>query len=336
MQREYRLFLFSVGDDLGGLGGVGGQGIAAGLRADGRAWVLGLDQRDSLFASTLCDQVVLKPNCDETSESYLSFWIDLIGAHNIDLIVPGISIDMVFLANHRKVIEATGAKIVLNEARLMDLSEDKLKFAKDYAQLGLPTIPTVSNGVDWAGACEALGKPPFLIKPSVGEGSVGVQKLRDQMDFEYWTKRGEGDFLCQKIIGQDDLEFTVGIFGTGQGTYLGPITFRRKLTRAGNTGEAEVCNISEIARVTQIIARHYQPVGPTNLQFRMQDEQAYLLEINPRFSSSTSLRQLFGFNEATMCLDFFLNGKMPTPPEIRQGFAQRHSADLVKYARNSV
>ena len=315
-----------------GMGALIGQGIAAGLRADRRAWVLGLDRRKSLFADELCDATTLKPTLEEDSQAYLDFWIELITQHRIELIIPGISIDMMFLTKHRDAIETTGAKIVLNDADLMRLAEDKLLFAQDYAQLGLPMIPTVTKGADWAATCAKLGAPPFIIKPAVGEGSAGVHLLHDEMDFEYWTHRTEDAFLCQKIIGSNDAEFTVGIFGLGDGTFIGPITFRRKLTRAGNTGEAEVVDHDEIARVTDQIARHYNPVGPTNLQYRVSQDKAYLLEINPRFSSSTSLRHMFGFNEASMCLDFFLNGKVPQTPMIRKGFAQRHSADLVSYA----
>ena len=84
-----------------GIGALIGQGIAQGLRDGGRAWVLGLDRRMSLYGQDLCDKTVLKPRVDETSPDYLTFWADLVRRHRIEMIIPGISQDMVFLDAHR-------------------------------------------------------------------------------------------------------------------------------------------------------------------------------------------------------------------------------------------
>lgn len=326
---EYRVIVTGVGALIG-------QGVAQGLKEGGRVWLLGVDRRESLYADALCNLIVRKPFCDEDDPRYLAFWLDLIKRYKIDLIIPCISIDSSFFSENCEALEAVGAKIVLNDSRLMKLTNNKLKFANNFSALGLPVIPMVSSDASWDDTCSTLGQPPFIFKPAIGEGSVGVHLITDQMDFDYWTKREDSAYLIQKIIGTNKAEFTVGIFGLGGGKYIGPVIFRRKLTRAGNTGEAEVVEHPEIDRVTKIIAEHYEPIGPTNLQFRVENGRAYLLEINARFSSSASLRRLFGFDEVSMCLDFFLEGRTPKEPTLREGLAQRHSADLVKYARSSV
>lgn len=314
-----------------GVGALIGQGIADGLRRGGRSWVLGLDRRGSLYGDELCDQTILKPSLDESSAEYLAFWVDLVKTHEIELIIPGISIDMAFLDTHRETFTKLGVTPALNTPDLIALTENKIAFARDYAVLGLPIIPSVLDG-GWENAVDALGDPPFLMKPSVGEGSAGIVRLHDRVDFDYWTAKAKGPYLIQRIVGRDDAEFTVGTFGFGDGSYLGPLIFRRTLTRAGNTGEAETVTQKAVADATETIMRHYKPLGPTNLQFRVEGDAAYLLEINPRFSSSCSMRTGFGFNEAEMCIDFYLRGKCPPQPKLRTGLAQRHSADRIRYA----
>lgn len=315
-----------------GVGALIGQGIADGLRDEGgNVWVLGLDRRVSLYADEICDKTVLKPDVDEGSPAYLKFWSDLITHYRIELVVPGISIDMVFLDRHRDFFAKHDVKLALNTPDLISLTEDKIAFEADYGQLDLPVIPSVHGGT-WREALSALGPAPLLLKPSIGEGSVGIVRLHDQMDFDYWTAKTRGDFLVQRIVGSDAEEYTVGTFGFGDGGYIGPLILRRSLTRAGNTGEAETVEHSAIAQTTDVIMRHYKPLGPTNLQYRVEGEQAYLLEINPRFSSSCSIRTCFGFNEAQMCLDFYLDGQRPPQPKLRAGLAQRHNADRVRYA----
>lgn len=315
-----------------GVGALIGQGIAAGLGQDGRAEIIGLDRRRSLVAETLCDETVQKPGCDEEDAEYLAFWDALIIEAGVRLIIPGISVDMVFLMSHAPFFWDRGVVLALNDMDLIRLSEDKRAFARDYTALGLPQIPTLCDPGSWSALAGPLGPPPYLMKPAVGEGSQGLHILRDEADFAYWSQKTGGAQLYQTIIGTDDEEYTVGVFGLGDGTSLGPLIFRRTLTRSGHTGTAEVVDHPAIAEATARIVAHYRPIGPTNLQFRVAQGKPYLLEINPRFSSSASLRTGFGFNEAAMCLDFYLMGKMPGLPTLRRGHAQRHIADMFDHA----
>jgi carbamoyl-phosphate synthase large subunit len=87
---------------------------------------------------------------------------------------------------------------------------------------------------------------------------------------------------------------------------------------------------SETLHLTEI----FRPAGPTNYQFRVENGIPYLLEINPRISSSTSLRTSFGYNEAAMSIDFFVLGKRPAPPIVKSGRAWRYSEDFVTYDRD--
>jgi carbamoyl-phosphate synthase large subunit len=135
--------------------------------------------------------------------------------------------------------------------------------------------------------------------------------------------------MLQKIIGSDSEEFTIGIYGFGDGDYAGPICMRRRLTRSGHTGEAEVLDHPRLSAITDRIAKWLEPIGPTNLQFRMEGDTAYLLEINPRFSSSCSLRAAFGFNEAEMCIDDLIEHRRPPQPVIRRGYAHRYNEDFI-------
>ena len=72
-----------------------------------------------------------------------------------------------------------------------------------------------------------------------------------------------------------------------------------------------------------------KPVGPTNFQFRYKNGKYLLLEINARFSSSNSIRTDFGYNEAKMCIDFYLNNKVPEKVVIKDGYAIRYIEDYI-------
>lgn len=107
---------------------------------------------------------------------------------------------------------------------------------------------------------------------------------------------------------------------------------RRKLSKAGATDKAIVEPVPDIDKEIFAISKVLKPYGPTNFQFRLDNGRFLLLEINPRISSSTSIRTAFGYNEAEMCIEFFVEGIKPSDKNIRTGKAYRYIADVVEYS----
>lgn len=147
----------------------------------------------------------------------------------------------------------------------------------------------------------------------------------------YWRDKLGSAFMAQEIVGDDDHEYTVGAFGLGNGKLCQSITFQRKLSREGATSKARTIEIPEITLEVERLSAILKPLGPTNFQFRQHRHQFLLLEINPRLSSSLSLRTAFGFNEPEMCIEYFGEKRVPAPVRTRQGFAVRYIADHVEY-----
>ena len=104
----------------------------------------------------------------------------------------------------------------------------------------------------------------------------------------------------------------------------------------GSTAKASVRSIPELEKGVEELARLFRPEGPTNFQFRFHQGEYLLLEINPRISSSTSLRTAFGYNEAEMCIEYYLEGMLPRPRTLRSGSAIRYIDDWVRYAGDPV
>ena len=80
------------------------------------------------------------------------------------------------------------------------------------------------------------------------------------------------------------------------------------------------------------LCKIFKPVGPTNFQFRVHEGVYHLLEINPRFSASTSMRSAFGYNEALMAVEYYFYGKSPIQPKIRKGKAIRYIEEHIFYS----
>ena len=137
--------------------------------------------------------------------------------------------------------------------------------------------------------------------------------------------------MIQPIVGTDEEEYTTSAFCDGIGGFFAYMTLKRKLSKDGFTDKAEVVELENIEDTLRSLCEVFKPIGPTNFQFRKDNSGLKLLEINPRISSSTSIRAKFGYNESLMAVDYFLEGKTIEQPVIKKGKAIRYIEDLIIY-----
>ena len=286
------------------------------------------DYNDSV-APKFCDIVVRVPLT--LSEGFIDWILHIIAEYKIDLIIPGFEIDVTFWGKHYKLLEQTGAKVVLNNPDLISLCDDKWEFHKVMKKNNSPfTIPS-SLCSDLKELEREFGMP-LLLKPRKGMASRGIVKVDDLETFNK-HKVGIGkQLMVQPFIGKDDEEFTTAAFCDGNGGYYAIITFKRQLSKEGYTTKAEVLESKQIEKAVLDLCRIFKPIGPTNFQFRIHNGVYHLLEVNPRFSSSTSIRSAFGYNDAKMAVDYYLEGKPPKQPKIRMGKAIRYIEDHIFFS----
>jgi len=286
------------------------------------------DYHDSV-APKFCDIVVKVPLT--LSEGFIDCLLHIIAEYKIDLIIPAFEIDVTFWGKHYKLLEQTGAKVVLNNPDLIALCDDKWEFYKVMKKNNSPyTIPSSlsSNFKE----LESEFEMPLLLKPRNGMASRGIIKVNDKKIFDLYKEKIGKELMVQLFIGTDDEEFTTTAFGDGQGGYNAIISFRRVLSREGYTNKAEVFESKQIEEVVLDLCKLFRPIGPTNFQFRFHKGTYYLLEINPRFSSSTSMRSAFGYNDPIMAVEYYLEGKFPKQPKIRMGKAIRYIEDHIFFS----
>jgi len=312
-----------------GVGAVIGQGIVRSLRRCTESLtIIGVDRNADASGRRRCDRFVQKP-ANEAGKAYVSFWHELIETHAVDMVIPGIEPDVFFFDDNRHEFDAGSARVVLNSPELICLGKDKWA---TFERLRAAEIDVISSRVSgsWDECVAALGPAPLLMKPRQGSGGIGIVSLDDRADFDYWQKKSGSNFMVQKIVGSDDQEYTVSVFGFGDGRSTPPAILRRTLGPVGATWWAETVDTCEpISRAVGIMNKELQPEGPTNYQFRLQDDKAFLLEINPRISASTSIRAQLGINEAWMCIEHYLHNRQIEPASLRPGRAYRYIEDEV-------
>ncbi len=315
-----------------GVGAIIGYGLLRSLRAARpEVRLIGTDIYPDAVGQAWCDAFEQAPYTADPQ--YLDWLKETVEKHRVDLLIPGIEQDVHRFSDDRNRIGSFGCKLALNHARLIDLSRDKWAMHQELAALGDDTrIPSHLSG-DYDTLVEQLGLP-FILKPRRSYASKGMMRVKCREDFDAHKARLGEYLMAQPVVGTDDEEYTVAVFGDGQGNTCASITLQRRLAQDGSTAKAWVRNIDSLDGVVSRLCAHFCPVGPTNLQFRRVGEGWKLLEINPRVSSTSSIRSAFGYNEAAMSVAFFLAGELPRQPEIRRGFATRFIEDYVVHDRD--
>ncbi|WP_392560001.1 ATP-grasp domain-containing protein [Orbus mooreae] len=309
-----------------GVGAIIGYGVINSIRNyDKHILIVGMDIYSDAVGQYWCDQFVqAKP---ASSEEYPQFLQEVIKQYEIDLVIPCIEQDISRMLAIQPLFAEHAVKFVLPNKDIHHITQDKYLTYLALMKNNINAIPSYIDG-NYELFVKQLGSP-FLLKPRRSYASKGIVKIENEEDLCYWRKKIGDNFMVQQIVGDNDHEYTASIFGLGNGQYKNSIIFKRKLSGEGATAKAEVIFDNDLLIEITKLTRLFKPSGPTNFQFRKHDGQYLLLEINPRISSSTSIREAFGYNEARMCIEYYLYHNEPYNVEVIKGKAIRYIKDMI-------
>jgi carbamoyl-phosphate synthase large subunit len=264
------------------------------------------------------------PRVTADEAAYLSRLEEVCRRERVDLVCFGSEVEMRRVAPFRAELERrTGAKLVVNDAALLERFMDKWGMFRALRDAELP-VPETVLARDEAAAAGLVARRgfPLVLKPRHGSGSRDLHLVRSAEELA-WLSRHVAEPVLQEYLLPDDEEYTVGTYRSPHTGYLGHIAFRRSLA-AGLTYKAEVVFDDEIAQACRRVVETFRFCGPVNLQLRKTTEGARVFEINLRFSSSAPMRAHFGFNEAELCLRDLVLGERLEAPVVRRGWSLRY------------
>lgn len=248
-------------------------------------------------------------------------------AEKIDLLFVGTDVELALFAANKARFAALGTKVVVASPRVVEIADDKWLTAQFLKENGFP-FPRTALANDSA-SCRALAKDagfPLFAKPRRGARSVGARVVKTEAELEALLAPSS-DLVVQEYLPDDPGEFTAGAVGAVDGSIGGVVVLRRDL-RDGNTFRAYHDGSDRYeARIAQI-AKALGIEGPSNFQFRVKNGEPVVFEINARFSGTTPLRSLFGFNEVEAIVENVLTGRPITRPALRAGAVLRVWSDI--------
>ncbi|MEN3953073.1 carbamoyl-phosphate synthase large subunit [Iodidimonas sp. SYSU 1G8] len=194
-------------------------------------------------------------------------------------------------------LETAGVPILGTSPDAIDLAEDRQRFQALLQELGLkqPDNGTATS-LDEAKDIAARIGYPVVIRPSYVLGGRGMQIVGDAQGLErYMTEAvrvsGDSPVLIDYYL-RNAIEVDVDAIADGETVFVAGIM--EHIEEAGVHSGDSACSlppyslpahvIEDIKRQTEALAKGLNVVGLMNVQFAVQGETIYILEVNPRAS----------------------------------------------------
>jgi carbamoyl-phosphate synthase large subunit len=275
-------------------------------------------------------------------ETYGASIINICRSEGIEYLIPGGEEPMVLLGAEKKALTKNKIKLVGNSDAVIKTFSDKFESFVRLKELGfrVPNTKTIIMEDDYADFTY-----PCIVKPSVGSGGssfvfLAGDKEEAKIYYEYLNKNDKIPVL-QEYLPADEGEFTVGVLSLPNRDVVGSIALKRifnsklSVSYKGKYGlissgysQGLIRDFPDICRTAEEIAAAIHSEGPINIQGRLVDGSFIPFEINPRFSASTYLRALAGFNEIDVFLQYLINNRFDKPEILRPGYYLRGFSEL--------
>ncbi len=348
MTRSVRAMVTGVG------GGGQGEQILKALRlASTPYYVVGSDM--SPFSSGLpaVDQPCLMPPA--TDPDYIPTLLELCSAQELEVLFHGSEPELKAISAARQRFADAGILVPINPPEVLDVCLDKVRTMEALTAAGfsVPAYRAIRSIED----AESFDQLPTVLKPSVGGGgSANLFLVQDRDELVACARqllRIYPRFIAQAYVGTPQDEYTVGVLTDLQGKLLNSIAIRRsilpalsnRIKMANRTGrddlgpllaissgisQGRIGRYPDVTAQCEEIALTLGARGPLNIQCRLVNGVVQVLEINPRFSGTTSLRAMVGYNEPDVLVRRHLLGEQIEPHwAYREGVVVRSLAEVL-------
>jgi carbamoyl-phosphate synthase large subunit len=194
-----------------------------------------------------------------------------------------------------------GVPIIGTTPDMIDCAEDRARFQQMLHQLNLKQPPnrTASNVQDAIAGAADIGYP-LVVRPSNVLGGRAMEIIHAQADLERYMRDAEEmsktypermPILLDRFL-NDAIEVDVDAVADGKQVVIGGIM--EHIEQAGVHSGDSACSLppyslsaklqDELRRQTVAMAKALNVVGLMNVQFAIQGETVYVLEVNPRAS----------------------------------------------------
>lgn len=303
-----------------GGGGVGEQILKALRLAPTQYLIVATDVTAASKGLMEADRAVVVPRASDPG--FPDALLRVCERHGARAVLCGSEAELRVLDRYRARFAERQIFLPINRSAVLEHCLDKLQTSAFLSTHGFRTpVWKCIASIDDAAGFPSL---PAVLKPAVGGGGSAhiylAQTPRELSLFAEYLLDLYPYIIAQEYVGRADAEYTVGVLSDMDGVLINSIAVKRDIMPAlsnrikvpNRTGrddlgptlvisnglsQGEVGPFRTVCGTCESIARALGSCGPLNVQCRLVDGDVVPFEINPRFSGTTSLRAMVGYNE---------------------------------------
>ena len=194
-------------------------------------------------------------------------------------------------------LEANGVPIIGTTPESIDIAEDRERFQQLLHKLGLRKPPNRTARTEEEALKLALEIGyPLVVRPSYVLGGRAMEIVHEQKDLERYMREAvkvsnDSPVLLDRFL-NDACEVDVDALSDGEEVIIGGVM--EHIEQAGVHSGDSACSLppyslsqditDELRRQTRLMAKALNVCGLMNVQFAIQNNTVYVLEVNPRAS----------------------------------------------------
>jgi len=290
-----------------------------------------------------------------SNPTYIPMLLKLCEKYGVQVLLPGSEPELKVIGDSQHLFRDQNIFLPINTKEVLDICFDKFKTVNFLKSNGFyyPLSVKVRSTDD----LNAVNFYPAVLKPSVGgSGSANImiaQSNQELIVFGQYLLNTYKEFIIQEYVGTPEHEYTVGILSTMEGDIINSIALRRfissglgckikisnrtsredlgsNLVISSGISQGEVGKFDFITKECENIAHVLGARSAINIQCRYYQEKIYVFEINPRFSGTTSLRAMMGYNEPDILIrKYLLNETIENNFLFRTGHIMRGLSETI-------
>lgn len=285
---------------LSGAGGAGTIEIIKQLKSKGSFWVAAMDMDKYAAGLYMAHRGFVVPAV--RSSSYWRHVKQIIQHSKIDAYIP--LIDEELLGAQNLEAEIDGLKVITPTKDFIKLVLNKYQMVKAFSRAGISCPETVLS--------EHIHERSFrkskIVKPITGRGSRGVALITSYRQWQEYFRHNpyqKKDVMVQDYI--EGQEYTVSAV-VGRTGHVYAVVPKKIISKKGITHQSVTVHHPFIEQLVLKIQDQFQAQGPFNVQLMQKGKKLYVLEVNPRFSTTVAHTMAAGVDEAGCLINDFCFG----------------------------
>jgi carbamoyl-phosphate synthase large subunit len=201
--------------------------------------------------------------------------------YDIRAILSLIDPELTILAEHKNEFKEIGIEVIVSDSSTVEKTLDKYQMYEALKKHQIPVVPTYIDLKEILTDID-LGKLtfPLFIKPRYGSASIGVLKIENRIELEFYFK--EGLIVQPLLLGK---EYGIDAYRDLISKETINIFIKEKLLmRVGETDKSMAVKNPMLFVLIEEVLNKLDLIGPIDIDsFIVNENEYYILEINPRF-----------------------------------------------------